>query len=416
MLVYSWRSFNIGSLVAVRRHGAVSWSSSLSTVLTPMDKFSTLEPTRLHGTGTSASPSPYGTAAKPRLPPPPIQPLIGRLPSDIHLLILAFTPVYAVPAYARVSRAISRLARDERTWQRRHKCLARVKGAEGVLERLEEAAAVPPPKVATVAAESLDDEFGDFASVSLSALNAPAPVPPPPPSLFAAFDTPAIKQSPSDSALLNFKRFHGLLKPLVKLVARNGGTPSAVLDALFPSSPTQQPPDPQAQANTLTLLAAFLSPFIQPTKNWTDTKQALLQASDRLDASLLSTFERGSAADAEEVMRSAAHASWALHHYTSAPSARWELATTFLDALGMFYGSISTEKADDNFTSPEGLLVEPPPRPLDRFVDGVLEQVKEAAGRAVRVFPPEANVLSLLGERTASDVVCWTSHKRLYAP
>lgn len=42
---------------------------------------------------------------------------------------------------------------------------------------------------------------------------------------------------------------------------------------------------------------------------------------------------------------------------------------------------------------------------MDAFMAGILSVLKESGGRAVRVFPPQANVLLSFAERLANEVV-----------
>jgi len=53
----------------------------------------------------------------PRLPPPPR--LIGRLPAEAYIAVLAHLPIPDIPQFARCSRACARLARDDRLWRRK---------------------------------------------------------------------------------------------------------------------------------------------------------------------------------------------------------------------------------------------------------------------------------------------------------
>src|SRR5277367_1116072 len=85
-----------------------------------MDKWTTLEPVKLHGATpiSTAKPAPkshYGAsyAHQNRAQ------FVGRIPSELHLFILHFFAISDIPAYARMNKAISRLARDEKLWQKR---------------------------------------------------------------------------------------------------------------------------------------------------------------------------------------------------------------------------------------------------------------------------------------------------------
>ena len=97
-----------------------------------MDKFATLEPIRLYSNPAVPSPPPsnrFSLHRQSTIPPSshsrtksyaPFQ-LIGRLPVDLHIHILTYLAVPDIPAYARASRALANLAKDERVWEARWK-------------------------------------------------------------------------------------------------------------------------------------------------------------------------------------------------------------------------------------------------------------------------------------------------------
>ncbi|KAI0657049.1 hypothetical protein C8Q70DRAFT_1055947 [Cubamyces menziesii] len=134
-----------------------------------MDKFATLEPVRLHHHDVDHHRKPLPTSA-----PAPFQ-VIGRLPADVHISVLSHLAIPHIPAYARCSRALARLARDERVWEARWLAFGVDRlHLRDVLDALEDQTKVQnaldrghaPPTLQT---ESLDDEFGDFASVNAQA-------------------------------------------------------------------------------------------------------------------------------------------------------------------------------------------------------------------------------------------------------
>lgn len=86
-----------------------------------MEKFATLEPVRLYNSATTTG-ARLLSRQQPRTPATP--PLIGRLPSDLHLLILSYLPVPDFPAYARCTHATAGLSRSEGIWETRWKALA----------------------------------------------------------------------------------------------------------------------------------------------------------------------------------------------------------------------------------------------------------------------------------------------------
>jgi len=91
-----------------------------------MDRWTTLEPVKLHqgGLPSTEKPSkgPSSRAGASHAHQNRAQ-FVGRLPSELHLLILHFLPITDIPAYARVNRALSRLSGDERVWERRWRLL-----------------------------------------------------------------------------------------------------------------------------------------------------------------------------------------------------------------------------------------------------------------------------------------------------
>lgn len=106
-----------------------------------MDKWTTLEPVKLHGSplpsAEKATPGPtkvYGAAHAHQNRAQ----FIGRLPSELHLLILHFVAISDIPSYARANRSLSRLAADERVWERRWTILIGVESIDNVTEKSKE--------------------------------------------------------------------------------------------------------------------------------------------------------------------------------------------------------------------------------------------------------------------------------------
>ncbi|TFY76090.1 hypothetical protein EWM64_g7922, partial [Hericium alpestre] len=99
-------------------------------------------------------------SAKQKRPLKPSSPFIGRLPTDLHLLILQNLPVPDIPAYARASRALARLAASDPVWDRRWTALDAEKYAFGLVlddlaARASKAATDVPPTL-----DVADDDFG----------------------------------------------------------------------------------------------------------------------------------------------------------------------------------------------------------------------------------------------------------------
>ena len=336
-----------------------------------MDKFAALEPVRLYNAGPSASVSPRGSTfpsvrpasnrfsfqTKPASNPyasharskslAPFQ-LIGRLPVDLHILILTHLAVPDIPAYARCSRALANLARDERVWEARWKAFGvdRHKLAD-VLDALDESLKVQnginlsrtdaPP---TLAAESVDDDFGDFSS---SSLDAPAGEMG---DFVGAFSMTPRTTAFVPAALVNSKtaraqymRAHALLLSLVPALS---SPPHAVLSNLFPSPA----PSLRRQAHTLRLLSLFLSHAVKPLRKWETLSAALRAAIDRFEDGLLTAFDVADGKGDEKGMREAAEASWEVW---DGPGGEWELGKVWAEKREIFYEQ-SKWKPLDNFT------------------------------------------------------------------
>src|ERR1700678_1325276 len=89
-----------------------------------MDRWTTLEPVKLYQ-GSRPSTEKPSKATSASLAAAASQShqnhaqFIGRLPSELHLLILHFLPIPDIPSYARLNKTLSRLSGDERVWERR---------------------------------------------------------------------------------------------------------------------------------------------------------------------------------------------------------------------------------------------------------------------------------------------------------
>lgn len=252
-----------------------------------MDKFTTLEPTRLYASSTSLLNKRASRA-------PTLSRWIGKLPADLHLLVLNHLPIPDIPAYARASRATADLSRDEKVWERKWNDLCITRHALGdTLDGLESKQKAKTTRSRSPPTIPLDDEFGEFSS---------APGMPSIPSLSVAYtftDTPAGKQT----FRVRYMRAHSTLK---KCLAPLQQPPHAVLSSLAPLIGASL----LSQARSLRLLSFFLSPRIQPVRNWDILLAALKATVDRFDVSLLTAFDAADSRGDEVVMKEAAHASW----------------------------------------------------------------------------------------------------------
>ncbi|KAG6863874.1 hypothetical protein C0991_002501 [Blastosporella zonata] len=360
-----------------------------------MDKFTTLEPVRLYASSGARLLTRSGAITK----SPPAPALIGRLPVDLHQLILSFLPIPDVPAYARSSRALNLLAKEDRFWEARLLALGIEKHGFGlVLDTLEDIqrgklgatrASLPPTTDL--------DEFGDFASVE------------PVDSFGISISTPvSLSFATAPTKRSNYVRAHTLLRPLT--LALGSTAPHLVLSTLAsfftnPQSPLTSP-SPESQtidlplrtrAKVLHLLALFLSPAVQPLQTWSILKQALQAATDRFDAGLLAAFDSADGRGDEAGMREAAESSWEV--WSGSP-AEWEMGKMWAEKREIFYVQAQWDPLA-NFTAQGALDFDA----MDEFMGAVLKAIEEHGARAVRVFPPAAQVLLAFADRVASEVV-----------
>lgn len=313
-----------------------------------MDKFATLEPVRLYPTNSKSGFKAH-TKAQQSLSarskgPAPFQ-LIGRLPVDLHILILTNLAIPDLLAYSRCSRALGNLAKDERVWEARWNAFGIDKHNLGdVLVDLEERAKAQnglvkgqaPP---TLSVDAAEDEFGDFAAVDANEMGDFVGSNSGTMSSFSphlsAFVPPAISKPSFRSSYI---RAHSLLKPLTSAL---NSPPHAVLSVLFPSpSPTVR-----QQAHTLRLLSLFLSPRAKPLREWQTLSSALRAATDRFEDALLTAFDMADGKDDEAGMKQAAEASWEVWDGSAED---WELGRMWAEKREIFYQH--KWKPLDNFT------------------------------------------------------------------
>ena len=325
-----------------------------------MDKFATLEPTKLYANPTKPQPrspsTPTATshvksttkptrtsvlaATKPPSPP------IGKLPADLHVLVLAHLPIPDIARYARASRSTARVSRDERVWEWRWLHLAAHRlGLATILDELEARAKAEKDKQsggpATLAVSSLDDDFGDFASAppnTLLDLSHSAPL--------NTVDTYE-PGKPTPTFRAKYIRAHTLLLPL--LPAPNA-PPHAILASITSSLASRSESHSinlLTQARALHLLARFLSPAIKPVSTW-DPRLASLKASlDRFDASLLTAFDAADTSGDETRMKGVAAASWEVSICMNSIGRRtsklggaegeWEMGRVWAEKREVFY-------------------------------------------------------------------------------
>ncbi|KAH7909176.1 exocyst complex component Sec10-like protein [Hygrophoropsis aurantiaca] len=347
-----------------------------------MHKFTTLEPTKLYVSpssrlSSSAQKHVFSSTKRSSASAPAQKPWIGRLPADVHLLILAYVPIPDIAAYAVCSRATSGIARDESVWERRYTAL----GIEryGLGPTLDAYVRTDSPR-SPPTSSAPDDEFGEFTvgAPSLSFVN-------------------AWPSNQRETFRAKFLRAHTALKPLLPSIS---SVPHATLAALFPSpTPLTQ------QAKLLHLLALFLSPRIQPTRASAALLASLNVAIDRFDVSLLTAFDGADSKGDERRMREASEASWQVWGVGVSVGAgrtkgEWEMGKVWADKREIFY---ETEQWDPlaNFTPQNTLSF----TPMDAFIAHVLAGLEEHGSRATRVFPPTAGVLWAFADRVGAEVI-----------
>ncbi|KAM6501039.1 Exocyst complex component Sec10-like protein [Amanita muscaria] len=348
-----------------------------------MDKFATLEPVKLY------SPSPTSRFLH-RSPVVQVQEkqnqnaLIGRLPTDLHLLILQHLPLPDVAVYARCSRSTSKIVQNDKIWEARWRPLAVVELAlTSLLDDLE----VKPSKQ-----DSTPDEFGDFASgEDLNDFS-------PPTSL--SFTFPSLPFD-KDSYQVKFQRAHRLLRKLIPALSSPPHLVLSSLSNLLPSTCKSL----RQQARVLRVLSLYLDPHIQPVRRSAELRSVLRSAMDRFDASLLSAFDAADGKGDEEVMREAAESSWdvwegAIGFDGPRGPGDWEMGKVWAEKREIFYEH-GKWNALDNVTKDNQLDFDA----MDEFMSAVLSSISEHGSRAVRVFPPAAQVLVYFAERLANEVV-----------
>ncbi|KAF5347131.1 hypothetical protein D9756_010961 [Leucocoprinus leucothites] len=348
-----------------------------------MHKFKALEPVRLQ---------PGHKSQKHLITP---KNLVGRLPSDLHLIILSHLPVHDFPAYARCSHATSALAFDDSLWQKRWNALGVEKqGLSATLDDIEthQKGQVAASRAAAPPTIPVDDEFGDFATVDVL-----EPKPDELGDFVGAFDALAASAKPllppmtlaptKDTFRNKFIRAHTLLKPLLRYLS---SPPHHILSE-FSSVAS---PSLRSQAKLFHLLSLFLSPTIQPVNNYDVLALSLRSAMDRFDASLLSAFDVADGKGDEAAMKEAAESSWELWDGTG----DWEMGKVWAEKREIFYQH--GWKPLDNITNDRLDFT-----PMDEFMSQILEAISEHGSRAVRIFPPPAQVLIAFADRIANEVV-----------
>ena len=169
-------------------------------------------------------------------------------------------------------------------------------------------------------------------------------------------------------------------------------------------------PSLHSQAKLLRLISLFLTPAIQPVLRYDALALSLRSAMDRFDATLLSAFDVADGKGDEAVMKEAAESSWELWDGVG----DWEMGKVWAEKREIFYQH--GWKPLDNITCvdigttllfvqlffrKDGLDF----TSMDEFMAQILDAIHEHGSRAVRIFPPPAQVLVSFADRLANDVV-----------
>jgi recyclin-1 len=318
-----------------------------------MDKFKALEPVKLHQ-GSTISSQGYAFASA--------SPFIGKLPSSLHSVILQFTPVPDIPAYARTNRALARLATAEELWKHNYSLLGIDRYGFGpVLDELESRArgGVTTEQPPTLTVDVADDDFGDFTSgtdtfgFGFGGFPSQSGSATSPPEVGNFIGSGTVMQATNVLGATSFRalyiRAHKLLGNLAPALLE---TPHQILSSLFPPVTATAPPlSLLHRAKTLHLLHRFLF-YLEPLRASPSLLSALRAASDRFDATLLNAFDAADGRADEDGMREAAEASWEIwdpHESRSGAVAEWEIGRVWAEKREIFYVT-SAHKPLDNFT------------------------------------------------------------------
>lgn len=301
-----------------------------------MEKFETLQPTRLY--------APDVKTGKLRKATPAPAHFVGRLPIDLHILVLVHLPIPDFPAYARCSRSLLNLSRHEKVWEAKWNALrfAKYTHFQALLDQLEDAKKIKdgglmknmPP---TLAVGEVDDEFGDFSQAQVHTTAGFMTIDEDKSQVYA----PISSMGPPAHLEL-YRRAHRLLKPYTTSLSF---PPHAILASLFPSDPGVPPVPLLQQSRILHLLLLWLSPQIRPLRKWEGFNASLRSAIDRHEANLLAAFDIAESRKDEKGMTEAAEASWEVF---DGPG-EWELGRVWAEKRGVFYEAAEWNPMD-NFT------------------------------------------------------------------
>ncbi|WWD19726.1 hypothetical protein CI109_104190 [Kwoniella shandongensis] len=436
-----------------------------------MDKWTPIAPSKPGGPSTShALSARFASVLKPSKPssgargsisssiPGGSGPSIGRWPEEVVLRIIGFLPIPDLPNVARASRSLARLVKDERGWEVRCKLLELGPDTSASPRRDgQQKQLLPTPRKASSSQQHRnsiqpDDDFGDFSTqgndtfedVDFGDFEAAKPngrggggsskeqslldfddlplpsrptgagtsggrttgffaLTPATPKLGGSF--PSHPPGPYYRA---YKAHHNALLPLCRHL-RSSPSPSSTLSLLFPPSPiTAIPPPLPAQSDILLSLLLFLSPRIQPLRDWGFLRQALLAAADRFDSTCLVAFEVADGKKDEAGMKLAAESSWKVWEAGGGGRDKWECGRVWVEKREVFYDTARWDPLENIVKVPTttgAMTKQLDFTPMDAFMTHVLEAFRIDAQLAVRVFPANARVVLSFCDRVSSDVI-----------
>ncbi|KAI0665343.1 hypothetical protein C8Q78DRAFT_1118265, partial [Trametes maxima] len=175
-------------------------------------------------------------------------------------------------------------------------------------------------------------------------------------------------------------RAHTLLNPLIPTLS---ASPHAVLSSHFLLRRLLS----EIKHTPFVCSRVYSLPMSSPCANGKRSalRSALRATVDCFEDSLLTAFDVADGKGDEQGMHEAAEASWEVW---DGPGSECELGKVWAEKLEVFYEQ-SKWKLLDNFTKDAELDF----TAMDEFIAEILATLEEHGSRAVRVFPPDANVL-----------------------
>ncbi|OXB35427.1 hypothetical protein LQV05_006173 [Cryptococcus neoformans] len=435
-----------------------------------MDKWAPIAPSNPQFQSTSHLSTRFASVLKPSKHGPrsraPAQ-FIGRWPEDVILRIIELLPIPDLPNAARVNRAFAHLVKDERGWEWRCGLLGmQQESIAGSTSNLKDNELKTPistqrkPSFPAQQASVLEDDFGDFTGqakdvfedVDFGDFETAKPTIPrgksgpntqqwgtskeqnlldfedlPLPSrptgssgshgrITGFFALPPTMSLPSTSFSSHspgpyyfaYKTHHLSLLPFCKHL-RSSPSPSSTLSLLFPPSPaTALPPSLSHQSSVLLSLIHFLSPQLQPLRDWGFLRQALLAAADRFDSTCLVAFEVSDGKKDEEGMKEAAESSWKVWEAGGGEREKWECGRVWVEKREVFYDTARWDSLENIIkvqTQSGATIRQLDFTPMDAFMSHVLEAFRIDAETAHSVFPSKAKVVLSFCDRLSNEVI-----------